>query len=95
MHLRAGDPRKVQPRTALSILYNYSIIDHDPKKGVVSLHPVIQRGTRDRLSEADQKRWLSAAITVLAQCISPLMEASGQRFRRSLLPHIEALLASA
>ncbi len=79
-------------RTALSILYNHSIIDHDPKKGVVSLHPVIQRWAKDRLSEADQKRWLSAAIAVLAQCISPLMEASGQRLRRSLLPHIEACL---
>ncbi|MCJ1391776.1 hypothetical protein MMC18_004641 [Xylographa bjoerkii] len=79
-------------RTALSILYNYSIIDHDPKKGVVSLHPVVQRWAKDRLSEADQKRWLSAAIAMLAQCISPLMEASGQRFRRSLLPHIEACL---
>ena len=79
-------------RTALSILYNYSIIDHDPKKGVVSLHPVIQRWAKDRLSEVDQKRWLSAAMAVLAKCISPLMEASGQRLRRSLLPHIEACL---
>ena len=79
-------------RTALSILYNYSIIDHDPKKDVVSLHPVIQRWAQNRLSEADRKRWLNAAVTVLAQCISPFMEASGQRFRRSLLPHIEACL---
>lgn len=79
-------------RTALSILYNHSIIDHDSKKGVVSLHPVIQRWAKDRLSEADQKRWLSAAIAVLANCISPLMEASGRRLRRSLLPHIEACL---
>ncbi|MCJ1384063.1 hypothetical protein MMC17_007179 [Xylographa soralifera] len=79
-------------RTALSILYNYSIIDHDSKKGVLSLHPVVQRWAKDRLCEAEQKRWLSAATAVLAQCISPLMEASGQRFRRSLLPHIEACL---
>ena len=79
-------------RTSLSILYNYSIIDHDPKKGVVSLHPVVQRWAKDRLSEADQKRWLSAAIAVLTQCISPFMEASGQSFRRLLLPHIEACL---
>jgi len=79
-------------RTALSILYNHSIVDHDPKKGVVSLHPVIQRWAKDRLSEADQKRWLSAAMAVLAKCISPLMEASGQRLRSSLLPHIEACL---
>lgn len=79
-------------RTALSILYNYSIIDHDLKRGVVSLHPVVQRWAKDRLPEADQKRWLNAAIALLAQCISPHMEASGQRFRRSLLPHIEACL---
>ncbi|MCJ1437788.1 hypothetical protein MMC27_007175 [Xylographa pallens] len=79
-------------RTALSILYNYSIIDHDSKKGVLSLHPVVQRWAKDRLSEEDQKRWLSAATAILAQCISPVMEASGQSFRRSLLPHIEACL---
>ena len=79
-------------RTALSILYNHSIIDHDSKRGVVSLHPVIQRWAKDRLSQADQKRWLNVAIAVLAKCISPLMEASGQRLRRSLLPHIEACL---
>ena len=79
-------------RSALSILYNYSIIDHDSKRGVLSLHPVVQRWAKDRLSEADQKRWLNAAIALLTQCISPHMEASGQRFRRSLLPHIEACL---
>ena len=79
-------------RTALSILYNYSIIDHDATRGVLSLHPVVQRWAKDRLSETDQKRWLNTAIAVLAQCISPHMEASGQGFRRSLLPHIEACL---
>ena len=79
-------------RTALSILYNYSIIDHDPKRSVLSLHLVIQRWAKDRLSKTDQKRWLNAAVAVLAQCISPHMEASGQRLRRSLLPHIEACL---
>lgn len=79
-------------RTALSILYNHSIIDHDSRKEVVSLHPVIQRWAKDRLSGADQERWLNAAIAVLAKCISPLMEASGRRLRRSLLPHIEACL---
>ena len=79
-------------RTALSILYNYSIIDHDSKKGTVSMHQVVQRWAKDRLPEADQKRWLSATVAVLAKCISPLLEASGQRFRRLLLPHIEACL---
>lgn len=79
-------------RTALSILYENSIIDHDPKKGVLSLHPVIQRWAKNRLSETDQRRWLDVAVAVLAKCISPHMEVSGQRFRRSLLPHIGACL---
>lgn len=79
-------------RTALSILYNHSIIDHDPKKGVVSLHPVVQRWAKDRLMKVDQEYWLNIAMAVLVQCISPFMEASGQRLRRSLLPHIEACL---
>ena len=79
-------------RAALSILYNHSIIEHDLKKGVVSMHPVIKRWAKDRMPEEDQKLWLNAAMAVLAKCISPLMEASGQRLRRSLLPHIEACL---
>jgi hypothetical protein len=40
----------------------------------MSLRPVV----KDGLPEADQKRWPSAAIALLAQCISLLMEASGQ-----------------
>ena len=92
VRLEWDEESRFRLRTALSVLYNYSIIDHDPKRGVLSLHPVIQRWAKDRLSEKDQERWLNAAVTVLAQCISPHMEASGQGFRRSLLPHIEACL---
>lgn len=93
-HIRSGQDEGpyFRLRTALSILYNYSIIDHDSKNGVVSLHPVIQRWAKDRLSEEDQKYWLKTTIAVVAQSVSPLMEASGQKFRRSLLPHVEACL---
>ena len=58
----------------------------------MSLHPVVQRWAKDRLSQADQKRWLGVAVVLLAQCIFLLMEVSGQRFRRLLLPYIEACL---
>ena len=82
----------VRVRRALSTLCDYSIIDHDPEKGIVSLHPVVQRWARERLSSEDQRYWLGAATALLARNVSPYMEASGQKFRRSLLPHIESCL---
>ena len=79
-------------RRAVRVLYNYSIVDHDPDKGVCSLHPVVQRWARDRLTESEQKKWLGCTTAVVAHCISPDLEASGQRYRRLLLPHIESCL---
>ena len=79
-------------RAALSVLYEHSIIDHDAVKGVVTLHPIVQRWAQDRLSDEARKSWLNIAMAMLARCISPNMEASGRSFRRSLLPHIEACM---
>jgi tetratricopeptide (TPR) repeat protein len=79
-------------RRALNILCDYSIIDHDPDKGLCSLHPVIHSWARGRLTLVDQKRWLSYTSTVLACCISLNLEASGRAFRRLLLPHIDSCL---
>ena len=79
-------------RRALRVLYDYSIIDHEPDKGICSLHPVVQGWARSRLKEAEQQRCLSYTTAVLAHCISPYLEASGRRFRRQLLPHIDSCL---
>ncbi|KAL9108070.1 MAG: hypothetical protein Q9187_008341, partial [Circinaria calcarea] len=79
-------------RRALRVLCDHSIIDHEPDKGICSLHPVVQGWARNRLEETERKRCLSYTTAVLAHCISPYLEASGRRFRRELLPHIDSCL---
>lgn len=79
-------------RRAVRILYDYSIIDHDPDNETCSLHPVVHRWAQERMTESDQSKWLSCTSAILAHCISPHLEASGQKFRRLLLPHIETCL---
>jgi len=79
-------------RRAVRVLCDYSIIEHDPDKRVCSLHPVVHAWTRNRLSEPEQRRWLSCTAAVLAHCISPELEPSGRAFRRLLIPHIDSCL---
>ena len=56
------------------------------------MHPVVHTWARGRLTPPEQKEWLSCTTAVLAQCISPNLEASGRKFRRILLPHIDSCL---
>lgn len=79
-------------RRAIGILGDYSIIDHDPSKGLYSFHPVVHEWARDRLSVEEQKKWLNFTSAIIARCISTSLEASGQKFRRQLLPHIDSCL---
>lgn len=79
-------------RRALRVLCDCSIIDHDPDKGMCSLHPVIHSWARDRLTKLEQQRWLSCTAAVLAHCISPNLEPSGREFRRLLLPHLDSCI---
>ena len=79
-------------RRAETVLYEHSIIDLDPEKEFCSLHPVVQRWARDRMTQSKQDFWLRIATTLLARSISSHLEASGRSFRRQLLPHIESCL---
>jgi hypothetical protein len=79
-------------RRALRVLCDYSIIEHNPDKGFCLLYPVIYSWARGRLTLPEQKRWLGCTAAVLARCISPNLEASGQEFRRLLLPYIDSCL---
>jgi tetratricopeptide (TPR) repeat protein len=80
----------IRLRRAFKTLHNYSIVDYDSEKHVCSIHPVIHKWARMRLSNSeDFSHFLACAMTILARCISPHLEASGQDFRRTLLPHID------
>ena len=79
-------------RRALRVLCDYSIIEHNVDKRFCSLHPVVHGWARSRLNLPEQKLWLGCTTAVLARCISPNLEASGQEFRRLLLPHIDTCL---
>ena len=81
-------------RRAIRILFDYSIIDHEPEKGICSLHPVVQGWARDRLDDDEQKAWLGCTSAILAHCVSSNLEASERPFRKALLPHIESCLSA-
>ncbi|KAL8816403.1 MAG: hypothetical protein Q9223_004577 [Gallowayella weberi] len=79
-------------RQALGVLTDHSLIDFDPDARSYSQHPVVHRWARDRLDQEEQLSSLSCTIGLLARSISPYLEASGRRFRRSLIPHMESCL---
>ena len=94
LHIQSAwnDEAQARLRRAAHVLSEHSLIDHEPRKGVYSIHPVVHQWARERLDEAEQRQWLNCATAVLAHCISPIMEASGQQFRRLLIPHMNSNL---
>lgn len=82
-------------RSALRVLCDHSIVDHEVRsdgQGFCQLHPVVHAWTRARLRPDEQKRWVTFTASVLADCITPSLEASGRHFRKLLLPHIDSCL---
>lgn len=79
-------------RRAISVLCDHSIVEYEPGKGLCTMHPVVHNWARDRLTDAEQIRWLRCTMAVLAHCISKNLEASGRQFRALLLPHIQSCL---
>jgi tetratricopeptide (TPR) repeat protein len=79
-------------RSAIGILCDHSIMEYEPKQGLCTMHPVVHNWARARLSDTEQISWLRCTTAVLAQCVSPYLEASGRQFRALLLPHINSCL---
>jgi tetratricopeptide (TPR) repeat protein len=79
-------------RRAIGVLCDHSIIEYEPDEGLCTMHPVVHNWARDRLTDAQQTQWLRLTMAILAQCISPHLEASGRQFRALLLPHIHSSL---
>ncbi|KAG9249104.1 hypothetical protein BJ878DRAFT_151483 [Calycina marina] len=80
-------------RHAINVLCDHSIVDHDAERKTCTLHPVVHRWARSRLAQRHEDAfWLDCAVQLLNRCISPHLEASGYKFRRSMLPHIDSCI---
>ena len=79
-------------REAIRMLSRFSLITKDKSNETYSMHPMVHFWAQERLDQHDQSRWSEAATSIIADSITPQLEASGQPYRRTLLPHIDACL---
>jgi tetratricopeptide (TPR) repeat protein len=78
-------------RKALSILSSFSLINRD-KNGLMSMHPLVHGWARDRLSRSDEEWKWTLTVSTIAVSISWTFQTADYRFRRSLIPHLDACL---
>jgi tetratricopeptide (TPR) repeat protein len=78
-------------RKALSILSSFSLINRD-KNGLVSIHPLVHTWARDRLSRSDEEGIWISAVSTIAVSIQWTYQTADYRFRRALVPHVDACL---
>ena len=79
-------------RDAFAVLRELSFIDYDDSEDLCSLHPIVHLWARQRLPVEEQKHWLGITTSLLANSITPEMEASSREYRRFLILHIGACL---
>ncbi|ESZ89962.1 hypothetical protein SBOR_9652 [Sclerotinia borealis F-4128] len=89
-----NEDAQIRLRLAINVLCDHSIIENDHERKICSLHPVVHRWARDRLTDMQQKEWLGCAASILAHSISPNLETSESGFRRQLLPHINSCISA-
>lgn len=86
-------------RAALTRLTQKSLVMSRHRNGidVYSMHPLIHKWVRERpqMSIGERNLWCQAAVTMINQCI-PLPPLGGEnsdvKFRRQLLPHLDAVM---
>lgn len=76
---------------AFSLLLSFSLINRD-KHDLISIHPLVHTWARDRLCSSDEKTMWTKATSTLALSIPWTLQTVDYRFRRSLVPHIDACL---
>ena len=80
-------------RRALSILYEYSIIEFDAVRSLCSLHPVVHAWFRDRMrSRGEIAYWLRCTAFILACLGQNWLSKSPTLPVHSLLPHLDSYL---
>jgi tetratricopeptide (TPR) repeat protein len=81
-------------REAAVLLASFSLIKLDLIHRSMSMHPLVHAWARDRLSEDSRQHYRVAASYSISSAISKTFHISDYRFRRMLVPHIDACLES-
>lgn len=82
-------------RRALHELYSLSLISYDGKDASFSLHPLVHAWARDRLDQREKALWAQIALNTLTESILLPPDDAGEihgKFRKDLLPHLDACL---
>jgi tetratricopeptide (TPR) repeat protein len=79
-------------RESIILLTSFSLIRVHGLTNNLSIHPLVHTWARDRLDEAEQKRWVLKTAVLLADSISWDQSISGYDFRRSLVAHVTTCL---
>ena len=80
-------------RTALSVLSSYSLITRD-KDNLISIHPLVHTWARDRLSVLEREKTWIQAVSITTLSIPWNDQIADYRFRKIIMPHIDACLGS-
>ncbi|KAL8996607.1 MAG: hypothetical protein Q9188_006530 [Gyalolechia gomerana] len=78
-------------RVAISLLRSFSLISRD-KNDLISVHPLVHSWTRDQMSVSDEDTVWTQTTATIALSIPWTFEIADYRFRRSMMPHIDACL---
>ena len=74
---------------AISVLTSFSLVSRD-KDNLISIHPLVHTWARDRMIPSEEERFWRLTVSTLALSITFNYESSDYRFRRSLVPHLNA-----
>ena len=79
-------------RSALVLLFNFSLISFGVGCRSFSMHPLVHAWTRDRLGKEDRHSYSRTAAIVLANSIQLRWEATDYSLRRRLVDHVDFYL---
>ena len=74
----------------ISVLLSFSLMKRGQSSKILSIHPLIHRWSRERLSESEQQRMCLTGSIILCCAIPQRFETEDCAFRRLIFPHIKA-----
>ncbi|KAF8857571.1 hypothetical protein BDZ45DRAFT_744234 [Acephala macrosclerotiorum] len=79
-------------RKALGVLFAFSLITVEPSNRL-SIHPLVHEWSRVRMTADQQRQAWKTAVVILAMSAPTEMTTAAQQQRRTMLPHIDAIMA--